>query len=60
MLNYNIDFANKVVIVSGAAGFIGMKAATAANARVAQGARSGGMPKALHVALSTATSWLAK
>ena len=23
MLNYNIDFANKVVIVSGAAGFIG-------------------------------------
>ena len=37
-------------LCSGAAGFIGMKAATAANARVAQGARSSGMPKALHVA----------
>lgn len=39
-------------LCSGAAGFIGMKAATAANARVAQGARSSGMPKALHVAFN--------
>jgi K(+)-stimulated pyrophosphate-energized sodium pump len=40
------------VCCSGAAGFIGMQAATAANAKVAQAAREGGMPKALHVAFN--------
>lgn len=39
-------------LCSGAAGFIGMKAATAANARVAQGARSQGMARALHIAFN--------
>ena len=39
-------------LFSGLSGFIGMKAATAANAKVAQAARDGGMPKALHVAFN--------
>ncbi len=39
-------------LFSGLAGFIGMKAATYANARTAEAARSGGMPSALHVAFN--------
>lgn len=39
-------------ICSGVAGFIGMKAATAANAKVAAGAKDKGMPKALHIAFN--------
>ena len=39
-------------LCSGIAGFIGMKAATAANARVAEGARAKGMGKALHIAFN--------
>ena len=39
-------------ICSGLAGFVGMKAATAANAKVAQAAKDGGMPRALHVAFN--------
>ncbi len=39
-------------LFSGLAGFIGMKAATKANAKTAEAARSGGMPKALHVAFN--------
>ena len=39
-------------LFSGLAGFIGMQAATAANARVSQAARTGGMAKALHVAFN--------
>ena len=44
-------------VCSGAAGFIGMKAATAANARVAQGANTSGMGKALHIALMAVLYW---
>ena len=40
------------LLCSGVAGFIGMKAATLANARVSQSALDGGMPKALQVAFS--------
>ncbi|MDE5758525.1 MAG: sodium/proton-translocating pyrophosphatase, partial [Allobaculum sp.] len=39
-------------LFSGLAGFIGMKAATAANAKTAEAARTGGMPSALHVAFN--------
>lgn len=39
-------------LFSGLAGFIGMQAATAANAKTAQAAREGGMPAALHVAFN--------
>ena len=39
-------------LFSGLAGFIGMQAATAANARVSQAARTGGMSKALHIAFN--------
>lgn len=39
-------------LCSGIAGFIGMKAATLANAKVAQAARDKGMPKALRVAFN--------
>ena len=39
-------------LFSGLAGFIGMKAATLANARTAEAARSGGTPSALHVAFN--------
>lgn len=39
-------------LCSGLAGFVGMKAATKANAKVAQGALDGGMPKALRIAFS--------
>lgn len=39
-------------LCSGLAGFIGMQAATMANARVAQGAKDKGMPKALKIAFS--------
>ena len=50
-LNGAICFAIGALF-SGLSGFIGMKAATAANAKVAQAARDGGMPKALHVAFN--------
>ena len=39
-------------LFSGLAGFVGMQAATNANAKVAQAAREGGMPSALHVAFN--------
>lgn len=39
-------------LCSGLAGFVGMKAATAANTRVASAAQEGGMPKALRVAFN--------
>ncbi len=39
-------------LFSGLAGFIGMKSATAANAKTAEAARTGGMPSALHVAFN--------
>lgn len=39
-------------LFSGLAGFIGMRAATAANAKTAEAARTGGMPSALHVAFN--------
>lgn len=39
-------------LFSGLAGYIGMQAATAANAKTAQAAREGGMPAALHVAFN--------
>lgn len=39
-------------LFSGLSGFIGMQAATAANAKTAQAAREGGMPRALHVAFN--------
>lgn len=39
-------------LCSALAGFIGMLAATAANAKVAQAAREGGMPRALHIAFN--------
>lgn len=39
-------------LCSGLAGFVGMKAATNANARVAQAAKSGGMPSALRIAFN--------
>lgn len=39
-------------LFSGLAGFIGMQAATIANAKTAQAAREGGMPAALHVAFN--------